>query len=323
VRAVAVLTALTVWLRRRRPRVVLPMLNYAILLTLIAAPLMRARPRVLPTVSSNLIARRCHARSPRRRLRYAIHAALCRLLLRRADRVIAVSRNIGADLVLRLGVPAERLELIDLAPVVDDDFRRARSRRPAHRWFADGSVPLAVAVGRLEDAKDYPTLLAAMKLARLRRPMRLIVVGPGPLRARLEAMASGFGLDGAVDFVGFVDRPESFVGHADVYVLSSRLEARPTALIEALACGVRVVATRCRHGPEEILEGGRYGRLVPVGDASALADALVSCLEEPADPAGQAHVERRHTHERYAAAYAALLAAPQPLAAAAGAAACP
>ena len=88
-------------------------------------------------------------------------------------------------------------------------------------------------------------------------------------------------LGDAVSFVGYIADPAPYVAHADAFVLSSRREGLPTALIEALALGTRVVSTDCESGPREILQGGKYGALVPVGDAAALARALDEVLEQP------------------------------------------
>jgi glycosyltransferase involved in cell wall biosynthesis len=83
---------------------------------------------------------------------------------------------------------------------------------------------------------------------------------------------------------GFVANPYAYMRAASVFALSSAWEGLPGVLIEALACGTPVVSTDCPSGPEEILEGGRYGRLTPVGDATALAQAIMATLEQPPDP---------------------------------------
>ena len=135
--------------------------------------------------------------------------------------------------------------------------------------------------GRLSEEKDPGLALEALRLLRRTRDARLVFVGDGELRATLGDAVRRLDLGDAVSFVGYVTDPAPYVAHADVFVLSSRREGLPTALIEALAVGTRVVSTDCESGPHEILHGGRYGALVPVGDAAALARALDEVLEQP------------------------------------------
>lgn len=142
--------------------------------------------------------------------------------------------------------------------------------------------PLLFTVGRLEDAKDVPTMLRAFVRVRARHPdARLVVAGEGSGRARLAALARELGIDHAVRFPGYVDNAYGCMARADAFVLSSVHEGLPTVLLEALAVGTPIVSTDCPSGPREILEDGTYGPLVPVGDAGALADAILETLEAP------------------------------------------
>jgi len=105
-----------------------------------------------------------------------------------------------------------------------------------------------------------------------------MILGDGPERSSLEALVAERGLTGSVDLPGWISNPYPYMAHAGVFVLSSRWEGLPSVLIEALFCGVPVVATDCLSGPREILEGGRYGALVPVGNEDALAAAIERAL---------------------------------------------
>ena len=117
------------------------------------------------------------------------------------------------------------------------------------------------------------------------RRARLVILGEGPDRDGLTALARKLGIADQVDFPGFESNPFASMARARVFVLSSRFEGLPTVLIEAMACGVPVVSTDCPSGPGEILEGGKWGRLVPVGDWRSLAQAIVETLDNPASPA--------------------------------------
>jgi glycosyltransferase involved in cell wall biosynthesis len=110
--------------------------------------------------------------------------------------------------------------------------------------------------------------------------VRLVILGEGPQRGLLEELASRLGITAQLSMPGFNDNPYACMSRADVFVLSSAYEGFPNVLVEALACGAKVVSTDCRSGPAEILDGGRFGGLVPVGDARSLAYAIRAALDD-------------------------------------------
>ena len=153
-----------------------------------------------------------------------------------------------------------------------------------HPWFAPGSPPVVLGIGRLTTQKDFPTLLKAFAQVRAVRKARLMILGEGRDRQALEVLARELGVASDVDLPGFVLNPFPYMVRASLLVLSSAWEGLPGVLIEAMACGCPVVSTDCPSGPSEILDGGAYGPLVPVGDDGALAKAILSVLEMPPDP---------------------------------------
>jgi len=136
-------------------------------------------------------------------------------------------------------------------------------------------------VGELCERKDFATLIEAFSRLRQTVPSRLIILGEGRKRKELESLVERLNLQEAVDFPGFHANPYAFMSRASLFVLSSRCEGAPVVLMEALACGVPVVSTDCPSGPGEILQRGRLGPLVPVGNVSELADAMHGTLREP------------------------------------------
>ena len=213
-------------------------------------------------------------------------SALNRLLLprlvarsfRRAAAIVAPSRGVADDFVRVTGLPRESIRVI-YNPVVSDVLR-VRARQPTgHRWLHGGDIPVVVGMGRLTRAKDFATLIRAFARIRQTIPARLIILGEGEDRADLEALGRSLGVASDVDLPGFVANPYALLSRATLFVLSSRWEGLPGALIEALACGARVVSTDCRSGPREILDGGRYGQLVPVEDTAAMAAAMQAALD--------------------------------------------
>jgi glycosyltransferase involved in cell wall biosynthesis len=216
--------------------------------------------------------------------------AMVRPLLRRiliaayrsADAVIGISTGTSRSLCAMTGLPAGRVATI-LNPI-DRDAIEEQARAPApHRWLADPAVPLVLAVGKLKVQKDYPTLLRAFARARLQRPLRLLVLGEGELRTRLEKLVCDLDVSADVAFEGFVANPFCYMARASVLVLSSAWEGLSNTLLEALACGCPVISTDCPSGPREILDDGRYGELVPVGDEVALARAILDVIAHPPD----------------------------------------
>jgi glycosyltransferase involved in cell wall biosynthesis len=118
-----------------------------------------------------------------------------------------------------------------------------------------------------------------MERVRESRPARLIILGEGEERPSLEKLIATLGLQDSVALPGFVPNPYAYMRNAALFVLSSLWEGLPTVLIEAMAVGVPVVSTDCPSGPFEILKGGKLGPLVPVGDLSALATAILQVLD--------------------------------------------
>ena len=139
---------------------------------------------------------------------------------------------------------------------------------------------MLLSVGRLEPEKGFETLLEAFQLVRKKRIVKLVVLGSGRLRDRLLLLAQKLGISNDVELLGFVSNPYPYMRHASLFVLASKREGFGNVIVEALACGTRVVSTNC-PGPVELLEGGKLGRLVPVGDSRALAEAIETDLVAP------------------------------------------
>ena len=176
-------------------------------------------------------------------------------------------------------------------PVDVDGIRRLANQTLIHPWLAPGEPPLFLAVGRLTEAKDYPTLLAAFAQVRAKRSARLVILGAGELKKDIEAQLKVLGLSDDAALLGFQSNPYPWMKACSVYVMSSAWEGFPNSLAQAMACGARIVSTDCPTGPAEILENGIWGRLVPVGQVDALAEAMNAALDDPASPDVATRVE--------------------------------
>jgi glycosyltransferase involved in cell wall biosynthesis len=150
-----------------------------------------------------------------------------------------------------------------------------------HSWISGKTTPIALAVGRLCKDKNFNTLLKASTILRNRKTIRFIILGDGEERTELTNTINENKLDSIVSMPGYKPNPYPYMRNADVFVLSSKYEGFPNVLVEAMACEVPIVSTDCPSGPAEILDGGKYGKLVPVGDAEAVAEAIEATLESP------------------------------------------
>jgi glycosyltransferase involved in cell wall biosynthesis len=206
---------------------------------------------------------------------------LVKRLYPHADAVVACSKGVAEDLVQNMKVPRERVHVI-YNPT--DPEIEAKAQEPVdHPWFKNSKIPVILCVARLAPEKDLPTLIRAFSIVRKERPARLAILGEGSERAKLEALVKELGLDGDVWMPGFVDNPFKFMKRATVFALSSKFEGFGMVIAEALAVGTPVVSTDCPSGPAEILGGGKWGKLVPVGDHEKLAEAILETIENPPD----------------------------------------
>jgi glycosyltransferase involved in cell wall biosynthesis len=196
------------------------------------------------------------------------------------DGFIAVSKGVAQDLIKVFKVPEDKIRVV-YNPVVTPDIIFQSKATADHPWFNMTGTPIILGAGRLEPQKDFLTLIGA--LARLRQHVdcRLIILGEGQQRPQLESLAATLRIQEYVSFPGFLMNPYAFMAKADLFVLSSAWEGFGNVLVEALAIGLPVVSTDCPSGPREILQDGRYGPLVPVGDADALAKAMRKTLDKP------------------------------------------
>jgi len=261
------------YLRRERPCAMISSLHRENVYALAAKFLSGSDVRLLARVECNLGSLLANERSLLKRLQYRAASWAYRF----ADRVIAVSRGVAVDLQRNRHVKWSKIQCV-YNPIVDEDLFRKAEEPVNMPFLADRGLPLILAVGRLSVQKDYPTLVRAFAGLRKKRPCRLLILGEGEERGAIERMVHELHLDDDVFMPGFVDNPFAWMKKADLFVLSSAWEGFGNVLVEAMACGVPAVSTDCPSGPSEILEEGRWGRLVPVGDADALAAAMEESL---------------------------------------------
>jgi glycosyltransferase involved in cell wall biosynthesis len=262
--------------RRLKPDAVFSAPEFANLLTALALNLGFSKARFFPSFHAA-------ASIPSNDFGSKLAVLLSGLVAGRATKAVAVSAGVGRDIAAR-GVPADKVVVINnpLPPAMG---------RPGqtYPWQADiaamGDGPVIATAGRLVGVKDHKTLLRGFAELLETRPARLVIFGDGPLLGELREETEAIGIASRVLFAGYVNDPAACYAAADLFALTSTSEGFGNVLIEAMAAGVPVVSTDAPHGPREILADGKYGTLVPVGDAEGLAVAMAAMLDNPTDAA--------------------------------------
>ena len=283
-RTAASLLKLVGYVRQERPAALLSTLAHANVIALVAKIMRRGRLRVVVRMANTYGEELASGSFKHRQA-----LRLLKLLLPRADGIVCVSEGVADDLCTRVPAAGPRIETV-YNPVVSPSLTEKAEEAVDHPWFNGTGPPVVLSAGRLTAVKDHVTLLRAFAEVVESRPARLVILGEGPERENLLELASRLGIAEKVDLPGFKTNPFAYMARASAFVLSSRYEGFPNVLVQAMACGTPVVSTDCRSGPAEILEGGRWGRLVPVGGWRSMADAIVETLDNPA-PAD--HMVRR------------------------------
>jgi glycosyltransferase involved in cell wall biosynthesis len=269
--------ALRRFLRATRPELVVSFMSYFTVLSAARAAGVGARVvfNLQTPMSAFLEDADYHWRQPWHRHAFEL---VTRVGYRLVDAIVATSAGVADDLVARFGVARDRIsvlhnpvDLASIATAADEPLDRA------HDWL--WSRPVIVAAGRLADAKNYPLLLDAFALVRARLSVKLFILGEGEREPALREQVERLGLSASVVFCGFQRNPWRYIARADIFALSSRYEGFGNVLIEAMACGVPVVATSS-PGTREIIKDGVDGLLVDVHEPAALAAALERLLRD-------------------------------------------
>lgn len=296
------LPKLIAYLRRERPRGFLVGYDHHCTLPILGARLALPRAQVVATVHTEL--------GPwllRDGAGLVAKRTMVKVVFPMADHVVGVSDGIAQDLKGWSRGLSRRVCTVP-NPVLSNDIRELALLVAPHPWLQTKTTPVLLALGRLTYPKDWPTLIRAFALLRARVSARLILLGEGPQRDELLSLAAALGVAADVSLPGWAENPYAYIARADVVVHSSLLEGSPTVLIEALGLGVPVVATDCASGVREILDDGRWGRIVPSGCPGELGAAVLSALHEHhAGAEAASFVWQRFSAAASVSAYATLL----------------
>ena len=263
------------YLRSAKPQIVFSALTSANIIMLLARILSRQSFKL--TISERAVS--SAALNDNKLKRVKISSFLMKFLYPHADSIIAVAKGVAEDLINNFGIPPNMIKVI-YNPVVTDKLKLLSKEKLTHNWFVGSDVPVITAMGRLTSQKNFKLLLYAFAEVLKFKNARLVILGSGEQDKELIALSKDLKIETNFLLPGFVNNPYSWLKNSSLFVLSSDYEGLPGSLIQAMACGTPVVSTNCPSGPDEILEGGKWGRLVPVGDVSALASAILGTLAD-------------------------------------------
>ena len=288
--------------RERRPRVALSAGNHFHIIAS-AAYLIAGSPN-----SVRLLFRASNPPFRGRDIRIgAVLAWLYRLRFMGARRIISVSAELS-DILVKT-VRLDPSSVVTIANSIDLEAASKRAAEaPEHPWFAAGEPPVILGIGRLAPQKNFSLLIKAFARVRQITPSRLAIIGDGTGEELLKLKALAASLDlipTDIWFAGRQSNPLKFLAHAELFVLSSNWEGMSNVLLEAMVCGCPIVATDCPTGVRELLEDGRIGAIVPVGNVDAMAQAMVTKLSEMPnrEPLRReaARYDRKQAMDRYVA----------------------
>lgn len=255
-----------------KPQLILSMLTHANIMTILAGIFFKRRVIIC---EHNTLGKVVRTKEGGKIFGFPV-SPMVKMLYGYADGIITVSNGIADNLVEEFHSQSDKITVI-YNPVDLPRIAKLSEAQPEHP-FLRSSVPVIISIGRLVPQKGFDILIHAFSRVVSETDARLIVMGEGPERASLEQIAIDLGLSDRISLAGFQHNPYALLARADLYVLSSRYEGMPVSLLEAMACGVPVIAADCQSGPCEILKNGEYGILVPVGDIEGLAEAMLRLI---------------------------------------------
>jgi len=276
-KSLAFLPDLIRYLRQEKPNVLLAAKTHTNLVALWATQLAKGSHRVVISERTTLV----DIIKTTKKWRWRFILPVLAHEYPKAGGIITVSNGVKDELALHSGLPPQTMTTI-YNPLLTQKIREKGLESINHPWFQNKEAPpIILGVGRLVPQKDFATLLKAFSRVRQSLPAHLVIIGEGRQRSELTRLAEKLGIEKDIWMPGFSDNPYAFMSKASMLVLSSIYEGLPNVLIEALSCGCPIVSTDCPSGPSEILDKGKYGTLVPMGDSQALAQAIHHTLGNP------------------------------------------
>lgn len=295
--AVASLPKLIRYLSKEKPYALLAAMDHINIVALLAKMLARTETKIIVSIHSTI----SQATKNAQNIKALVIPIIASSLYRKADSVVAVSQGVAQDFSRMTHFPLHKISVI-YNPVVSNLLFELASEQVFHPWIEDKTIPVILAVGRLTRAKDYGTLIKAFVKTRETLKAKLLILGEGEERTKLENLVASLDAEDDISLAGFSANPYPYMVNTELFVLSSQWEGLPTVLVEALALGANIVSTDCESGPREILVNGEFGRLVPPGEVEALSKTIITAINNPKKPA-EGHIDLRFDRNAVADRY--------------------
>ena len=272
--ALKILLPLRRYLQIEKPTALVCNLYTCNVVTLMAKMLVRSKVKLVLVEHIILYEKQ---EKKQQKLQEIFRPILMRWLYPSADKVVACSQGLARDLEIYLGFNHGKIDVI-YNPVIDEKLAEKANLFVEHPWFNKGEIPVVLGAGRLVRQKDFATLIRAFALVKKEQKVRLVILGEGQLKNQLLTLVGQLNLENDVVILDFVENPYAYMAKSAVFVLSSGWEGFGNVVAEALAAGAPVVSTSCPSGPAEILDNGKYGELVAVGNSQGMAEAILRVL---------------------------------------------
>ena len=267
------------YLQRERPQALLAVKERAIKTAVLARRLSGLKDcKLAGRLGTNL--RQAMEQQQRNFLQKWFRFQTIRWTLPYADALIGVSQGVTDSFQIIGKIPPSILHVVQNPVITELMFSRAKEPVP-HPWLASDQLPVMIGIGRLTLQKNFSLLIRAFAAVSKHYACRLVILGDGEDRAKLNQLCTLLKVADKVLFAGFQANPYAYLSRAKLFVLSSLWEGSPNVLTEAMALGVPVVATDCPSGPREILQGGAISPLVPLDDVECMQQAMLQQLHKP------------------------------------------
>lgn len=259
------------YIKKYNPKCIISFMDHCNVAAIISNKISKNKTKIIPTIHSTISQRK-------KSFKLKIINNIQIYLYKYIEKIIVVSKEAGEDAKSVLRLSDNKIEVI-YNPIITEDMLNNSKMNINHKWIGNEKYVNIIGVGRLTDEKGFEDLIKAFKIVRGKIDnSKLIILGEGSYRKNLTNIVMKLGLNDHIDMPGFVN-PYPYMRIADLFVLSSKREGLPSALIESMALGTKVVSTNCKSGPKEILKEGKLGRIVNVGDIDELAAAIIETLE--------------------------------------------
>lgn len=202
-----------------------------------------------------------------------------------SDEVVCCSHGVENDLRQQLHTRLSNCGTI-YNPIFTEELVRQSREEVEDNWFIDEKTIVITGLSNLKPQKDYETFLKSFEKIRsnIDDEVKAKIMGDGKERQKLIELSKSLGHSGDIEFSGYVENPFKYIRASDCFVLTSKFEGLSNVLIEAMACETPIVSSDCPNGPREILDNGKFGKLVPVGKPDPVADAVVETVQSQSTP---------------------------------------